>query len=120
MAGRVNEGATALYKAQLVDELGVNISLDAISEITLTLYDDLSTNVINGRDGQNILNANDVAISSTGAVAWDVQALDDAIVNPGLESEVHVALFKGKYGASGLKSFNHEFRFRVVNLNKVG
>lgn len=119
MAGRVNEESTAIYSAQLVDELGANIALASIATITLTLYDEYSGAIINGRNGQDIKNANNVTISSTGAVSWTLQPADNTVVHDSFDTETHVALFQGTYGSGGLKSLKHEFRFRVVNLEKV-
>lgn len=120
MAGRVNEGVTAQYTAQLVDENDDNLPLSSLYTITLTLYDQLSDSIINSRDGQDVKNANNIVINSTGFLTWTLQAADNVIVNPSLDSEVHVALFEGTYGTLGAKPFNHEFRYRVVNLNRVG
>lgn len=119
MPGRVNEKVTAIYTAQLVDEAGANISLSALVTLTLTLYDQVSGSILNGRDAQNVLNANNVAVSSTGAVVWSLQPADNAIVNSAIDTELHIALFKGTYAVAGSKSFNHEYSIRVVNLSKV-
>lgn len=118
MAGRVNEANTALYTAQLVDENGADVSLSDISALTITLYDKLTGTILNGRDGQNALNANGVTVSLTGAVSWILQPADNVIVSTNLDSELHIALFQGVYG-SGNKDVKHEFAFRVVNLNRV-
>ena len=117
MAGVVNELTSAQYTAQLVDEAGVNVPLIAIVSLTGTLYDELTGTIINGRDGQDILNAHDVVVSSTGFITWSVQPADNAIINDNLDTEVHTMLFQGVY--SGAKELKHEFSWRVVNMEKV-
>lgn len=119
MAGRVNEQSTAIYSGQMVDETGATIMLGAIQSLSLTLYDEKTGTILGGRNGQNVLNQNDVVVGSTGSITWTMQPVDNTIVLSTCESESHVALFVCFYGPGGTKSLKHEFGFRVVNLGKV-
>lgn len=113
--GLVNEGSIAQYTGQLIDELtGANIALSSIVSLTLTLRDATTGTIINNRDTQNILNANNVTVSSTGLITWSVQGADNVIVNDNLDSELHEALFEGVYSTN--KPVKHIFAYRVMNL----
>ena len=117
MSGRVDEKNTALYRGQLVDELDQNIALIDINTLVVTLYDAITGTIINGRDDQNIKNQNGCVISSTGGITWTLTPLDNIIIDPTLDTELHIALFEGTHGAG--KEIHHQFAYRVKNLNKV-
>ena len=69
----VNEGKSFFYRATLKDQVGANIELADIVSATLTLYDAETLSVINGRDDQDILNANDVTIGVINVqVNWEM------------------------------------------------
>lgn len=80
--GTVNKHSSRTVGFILKDNDGVVVPLSAISSATLTYYDQQTyepnsspaKGIINGRDGQNVLNTNDVDIDATsGQVEWDVQ-----------------------------------------------
>lgn len=113
----VNELNSARYTGQLVDETGAGFG--AVTSLTLTLYDLLTLGIINGRNGQNVLNANQVTFDTvTGALQWDVLPLDNVIVNDALRVEEHRALFVAKWSGAA-KQMNHEVVIRVANLRKL-
>ena len=60
----VIEGSTPIYRGQLLDEDGVPIAFAAISAMTLTYKNKNDSSVINTRDGQNVLNANNVTLQA--------------------------------------------------------
>lgn len=111
------ERTTYIYSTTIEDASGEAIPADSLSALTLTLYAERSGTIINDRNAQNILDANDVTVSSGGALAWTMQAEDNAIVNTRLTTEPHIALFEWTYGSSGYGK--QEVRFVVRNLAKV-
>jgi len=118
----VDERSPLTYEATLLDETGAPVALGSIESITLTLYNadgDEPANIVNGRDHQDIKNANDVTIDATsGKLTWAVQPADTAIVDARLGYERHVALFE--YVTTGNKRQPaHEVMLRVRNVRKV-
>jgi hypothetical protein len=115
--GELNEETTGKYTAQLTDEDDNNIPLVSMSALTLTLYDFESGVIINLREDQDVLNANNVTVGSTGVLTWVLQPEDNPILDDNLDVEIHVALFQGVY--SGGKQLKHETSIAVKNLTKV-
>ena len=115
MANSINELSTGRYTATVLDESG---GFPVLDTLTLTLYDLLTGTIINSRNSQNVLNTNNVSYNSaTGLLTWDMQPLDNPIINNALEREVHVAEFKATY--SGGKTARHKVSFTVRNFSKV-
>ena len=54
----IPEGSTVFYRASLVNQDSVRIPVADVDSITLTLTDAATGTVINSRDSQNVLNAN--------------------------------------------------------------
>lgn len=80
--GTVNKYSSRTVGFILKDQAGVVVPLSAIDSATLTYYDKLTYNpnvspaagIINGRDAQNVKNANNVEIHpTTGQVTWVLQ-----------------------------------------------
>lgn len=115
----VNEKCTAKYTATIKDEDGSAIPAASLTSLTLTLYDlsDPDRAIINSRDGQNVLNANNVTVDSSGVVTWTMQAADNTIQNDDRYAERHKALFVFTWD-SGNKSGIHEVEFDVRNVEK--
>jgi hypothetical protein len=110
-----DEGESAKYATTITDPLGV---APALSVLTLTLYDKASGDIINSRDGQDVLNTNGVTYNSTtGALVWTIAPEDNPIVDDALAHEEHVALFEGTY--SSTKKLKHEVSILVRNLRMV-
>lgn len=121
---KINERSSGIYSAQLKDENDDAVALAAIGTLTLTLYDKASGDIINSRNAVNALNANDVTVSSTGALTWKMGAADNQIVSSGLpigRYERHIALFQWTYdiSGSGAGAGKHEVIIDVLNLGKV-
>lgn len=114
----VRERATALYQATLKDEAGVVIPSSAIATLTLTLRNAADDAIINGRDAQNVLNANGVTVHATsGLLVWTMTPADNAIQDDTLPNELHLALFEFTYSTT--KGGHHEVALTVQNRKKV-
>lgn len=116
----VLERTTARYTAVLTDEAGDPISAADLTTLTLTLYDQRSRTVINSRQAQNILNANQVTIDAEGQLVWTMQPADNALIGtprPGT-TERHIALFEWTWDA-GSKAGRHELLIEVQQIEKV-
>jgi len=114
----VKEKTTSKYTATLKDEDGTAIALASLTTLTLTLYDISSTSrtIINSRNAQNVLNANNVTVHATsGLLTWEMQAADNEIQDSNKKIERHRALFKFSWsGGQGI----HEVDFDVENIEK--
>lgn len=108
---------TAKLTAKLQDENGVGLPVSQITALTLTLYDQKTGMVVNGRDKQSILGVNGGSVDGSGNLALELVPADMALVDGGASSEVHVSLIEWTY--TGGKKGVHEVVFRVDNLAKV-
>jgi len=115
--GTINEGASALYTATLLDETGAVIDGTALDSLVLTVYDVDSGAILNSRNAQNVKNANGVTITALGALAWTLAPADNAILGKGA-TERHAAYFLATW-ASGAKKCPHEMTWLVRNLTKA-
>ncbi len=100
---RVNQGSSQVVTFTLLNEAGTAIPSAQLAAATLSLTDEEThvpgaspvEGVINSRDYQNILNANNVTIHSTsGLVTWTMQPADNPILNPRRQIERHQATFR--------------------------
>ena len=115
---RYTDGEYAEFSGTLKDEDGTAIPLANIVSVTLTLRDATSNTIVNTRDGQDILNANDVTVhATTGAFLWAIQPEDTTMVDSDLGSEDHVATITWTYETD--KVGKHEHRLHVVNFLSV-
>ncbi len=121
--------------AQLKDTDDTDLALTDIETIVLTLYltrggeSAPAGTIINGRDAEDIKNANEVTISASGALTWDVQPEDTAIINDEIEvcdnvmknnREVHRALIEWtKTVAAGGEQGKKRIDLIVCNLMEV-
>ena len=112
------EKTTRVYTATVEDEAGVAIPGTSLTTLVLTLYSLHTGTVINSRNAQNVLNANNVTVDANGLLTWTMQPADNQILDNALTSERHTALFEFTY-SSGAKSGKHEVVFVVDNLTKV-
>lgn len=113
---QVNEQTTALYQATFSDETGTAIPSGSFVSLELTLYNNSNSGIINSREGQNVLNANNVSVSGSGAVTWTMQPSDNSIIGSS-KTEHHTALFEAVYDTN--KELRHEVNIVVTNLSKV-
>ena len=117
---RVNEGSSAVYTATIVDEDGTALAASGLTTLTLTLYDNVTQSIINSRTDQDVLNANNVTVSSGGVLVWTMQAADNNIIGrtPIDSYENHRALFEWTW-ASGARAGSHEVIIEVLNIGKA-
>ena len=117
--GPINERTICKYTTDpLLDEDGAAVAGASLTTATLTLYELKTGTILNSRNAQNVLNANNVTISAAGVVAWTMLPADNAIVNDRLDQELHVAVFDFRWDA-GVSRAIHEVRFLVNNIDKV-
>lgn len=76
----INEGSSAQYACTFTDQAGAPITSGAISAIRCTLRDDRTSQVVNGRDAQPVLNANGGALGPDGAFVLTLGPDDTALV----------------------------------------
>lgn len=77
----ITEGETPQYTATLRDEQGVAVPASALTVARLTLFSAHTNAIVNGRSGQNILNANDVTIGAAGEFVWKLREADTILVD---------------------------------------
>lgn len=113
------ENTSGRFTATIVGEDGVTpLPAATLSTIVLTLYvikTDGTIAYVNGRNAQNILNANNVTISIAGLLTWAVQVLDTTLVEA-LPFERHIALIEWAW-PNGVGKY--EFVLIVKNLTEV-
>ena len=112
----VNEGSSAKYTLpQLQDEDGVSILLADIDSLTITLCNLADGTEINSRTDQNALNANNVVVTTGGALTWNLQAADNLIVDGTLAAdviEVHRATFKMRFNSVSFSNWDVDIPVR--------
>jgi hypothetical protein len=115
----VNEKTSGRFTATLVGNDGVTPLPGAtLSTLVLTLYAikaDGSDGIVNGRNAQNVLNANNVTISTGGLITWLFQVGDTTLVED-IPFERHIALWEWTWPAGAGK---HEAILVVRNLHRV-
>ena len=112
------EGATLVHAATLQDEAGVAIPLASLTTVTLTIYNQRTSAIVNARDETDIKNAGPGAVSAGGVLTLTLTPADMAIVDAALPREPRVALIAWTY-ASGAKAGHGEIIFDVLNLVRV-
>ncbi len=118
---RVREKCTAIYTATIEDENGAALAASSLTTLTLTLYDQASSAIINSRDAQDVLNAHNVVVSALGTLTWTMQPADNVIVGADIPIggvEAHIALFQWTWSA-GAKTGKYEIQIDVKQLEKV-
>lgn len=117
LTDKIPERSSFRIMALLTDEAGGALSgLPTTLEMTLYLKA-APAMIINGRDGQNILNANGVAINANGNLVWTGTPADCVITNANQAEEPRIALIEWTWGVG--KRGAHELEFTVVNLQHV-
>lgn len=116
MAVTVLEGAHATITVPIVDGAGVAIAKTRIVSLTLTYHDRNTDRTINSRARQNILDANNVTVSSTGVITWTMQPADTVIIDRSLSPERHIAHWDFVYDTSLVGSGDRD----IDVTNQVG
>lgn len=123
----VDEQESGSYFATLKDDFGNMIPGSVLTELKLTLYVvryDGSTAIVNSRDHQNVLNANNVTVydalqvlgdGRTYNLRWNYQPEDTTLVEA-LPFETHFFMFEFAWPQGQGK---HERRLVVKNLTMV-
>lgn len=111
------EATTGQYTATIVGNDGITpLPLATLSTLTMSLYvvkQDGSIAFVNGRNAQNILNANNVTVSAGGVLNWTIQTADTTFIESTLPFERHIAVFQWTWpGGTG----KHERVLVVKNL----
>lgn len=108
----LNQNNTYQLSFQLVDEAGTGIPAYNIASLNMTYYyfnpqmttsDKNHLKIINSRNNQNVKNANDVSVDSSGNVVWEIKPADTVKLN-NQDLELHVAFFKWKWGSGKTNS----------------
>ncbi len=108
--GIVSEKSTPDITAVIVDATGNPVPAGSLASLTLTYYSisDPSNPIINTRNSQNVLNANNVTVDASGNLRWSLQPADTAILDPTIpvgSVERHQALFIFTYSnTDGLRT----------------
>lgn len=114
-----DELTTPEHVFTIVDGDGLAIADGVLDTLTLTFYNRADEAIINSRDDQNVLDANDVDVNN-GVVTWAMLTLDTIIIDDTLTHEYHIALWEWTYSpAAATLSGKHETRFRTRNLVRV-
>ena len=108
----VNEKTNPTHSYIILDESGNAVQPTVL---TLTYYNRATGAIINSRDGQDVLNLNNVVITN-GVLDWSMQLADTTIVDTTLGTEINVALWQW---TANSKVNRHETIIRVLNLSKV-
>lgn len=115
---KAREQTTPIFSARLRDQNGDAISVDDLTTLTLTYYNKASGARINSRDGQDILNDNDVTVDSEGVVTWNMQVDDTPILDDVRFEEDHIALFRWTW-SSGTMAGSAEITIKIQNIEGV-
>jgi hypothetical protein len=103
---RFDERSSGSIEGDIVDRNGDPVAAGSLTAATLTLYDwdtgagyqdgspgsSPRPGILNGRDTQDVLNANDVSIDADGHFIWRVQPEDNVIVTARRQVERHRAM----------------------------
>ncbi len=108
----------------LKDENDVVIPLSAVTSLTLTFKDKKTKGIINSRNAQNVLNANEHTLHATsGLLTWNMTANDNPIINadiaPG-DIEEHLAEYvwtaSGRTGKTKLSIFVRQTDDQILTV----
>lgn len=115
----IDEKTTGQYTATLVGNDGVTPLPGAtLTTLVLTLYaikQDGTDGIVNARNSQNVLNANNVTINAAGLLTWLIQVGDTTLIEA-IPFERHIALFEWTWPTGAGK---REVVLLVRNLRRV-
>ncbi|MDB4786215.1 hypothetical protein OAG36_00625 [bacterium] len=117
----IDETTYGVYTSTLLDDASAAITLASIDSITMTLIEFSTEVVVNSREAQDILNANNCTMHATsGLFTWEIQPADTAIVVSGASlssREVHLATITVVWNTT--KKMHREIKLRIKNLTSV-
>ena len=119
------EGESHNVEGQFSDMDGANIALADLLTFTITLYNEHDNSIINSRNDQNALNANDHTVTTTGGFIVRLDPADAVIVTqtpatPENENQYHVIRLEWTYG-DGTKTrtgIDH-YRYGIQKLEET-
>jgi hypothetical protein len=117
------EGTTGFYSFELTDAAGLAIDASQTETLTLTVFDVATGATVNGRNGQDVLNTNDVTLVTVlsplvSTVTWAMQPADTVRLGLRREIEPHLAVFQWSWD-SGAQRQAHKVQFGVEALRYV-
>jgi hypothetical protein len=117
------EGTTGFYSFELTDAAGLAIDASQTETLTLTVFDVATGATVNGRNGQDALNTNDVTLVTVlsplvSTVTWAMQPADTVRLGLRREIEPHLAVFQWSWD-SGAQRQAHKVQFGVEALRYV-
>ena len=100
MSFAVRQDCGAKYTAVLLNEASAPVAGSTLTTLKLTLWDYATRQILNGRDLQDVKNANNVTIDESGNLAWYLQPNDNALIGTVAEgvTESHRAKFEWTWG----------------------
>lgn len=115
----VVEQGSGQCTAVIVGNDGVTpISSAVLLTLTLSLYvikQDGTDQIVNSRNVQNVLNANNVTVDTAGNLTWTYQAADTTLVEE-IPFERHIAIFAWTWPAGAGRK---EILLNVRNLHRI-
>lgn len=116
----VDEGSTPDYVVTLKDKNLNPLPGSVLDSLTLTYYQEYSEEIVNSRNGQNVLQLNGVTVDSSGKLTWHLTPQDTAILDDALHQEPHVARFDYTFpGLTQTEVGRREVRFLVNNIRRT-
>lgn len=118
----ITEGTTRTYIATLKGEDGIVVPASSLSAVRLRFYSTHTGAVINGRDGQNVLNANGVTIDNNGLLTWKLLEADTILTdNPKPTLGHHCAVFVIEWidAQSVARQVVHEVTFPIARAKNA-
>jgi hypothetical protein len=110
------ERSSGVYTATLLDEAGNTVTV--LDTLEVWLRDIKTGTILNGRDGQSLLNANQGTFTA-GTFTWAMVPADHAIVGgDGSQIEIHEAVFRATWD-NGAKAKTWHVRWQVTNYPPI-
>lgn len=112
---QIPEKSTCRIFGTLLDENNDPVPLASLTALTVTLYDQSTKTVINGRSTQDIKGTNGGTVDANGLLTLVLSPLDTIVITSSVEKEKHVALIRWTYNA-GTKEGKAEIIHTIANL----
>src|SRR5688572_24015206 len=92
LRNEIPERTTPKLTATLRDQDGAPVAAASLDALSLTLFNDKTKAIVNGRNHVDILNAGIGTINAQGLLTLAFSALDTAILDTTLATELRIAL----------------------------
>lgn len=113
----VRDSDVAVFTAQVQDENGVAIPAASILTLKMWLYVRSTGEIINNRDGVNVLNANGGTVDGSGNFTLVLDPADNEFQGTSGGTEVHVMLLRWTYNTN--RAGSYEEWIQVTDQPKV-